>query len=281
MRKSGRGILLFVLFLLLAIGSVIFLFNIFSTGRGSSEEALFEEKIRDIQISAENADVTLLASQNENTSIELTEGHGSHELSTTLKATQLTVEVTSESSIINFGTLNPAVLTIHVPKSNSRTLDVHTDNGNIDVSTIEAYDFSAYTANGEIELEKIYAKFASVETANGEVTLKDIEAQGIDAVSSNGNIHLQNINAYVKLTADTSNGSIDLLTSDLVYPIEFKTSNGDITIQTENKPTQGRFETTALNGEINIFGDHSEYIGLESEFPLIKTRSENGNILVE
>lgn len=281
MRKFGKRILLVVLFSLLAIGSIIFLFNNFSSDSGSLEETLFEEEIRDIQVSAEHADVVLLSSQNENTAIKLTGSNGNHQLSTALNETQLTINVISDSSFFNFGSMNQAVLTIHVPKRNSRNLELHTDNGDLDISTIEAYDFSAYTANGEIELENVYAKFASVETANGEVSLNDVEAQGINAVSSNGNIHLANTTAFVNLTADTSNGSIDLLTSDLVYPIEFKTSNGDITIQTENKPTQGRFESTALNGKIDIFGDDSELIDLGGEFPLIKTSSENGSILVE
>ncbi len=281
MRKSGRSILLFVLFSLLAIGTITFLFTIFPAGSGSLEEALFEEEIRDIYVSAEHANVTLLSSQNENTKVELDGNNGKHQLLTTLQDTQLTIEVISRSSFFNFSSRDPAVLTIHVPKSNSRNLKVQSDNGDLDFSTVEAYDLSAYTANGEIGLENVYAKFASVETANGQVGLNGVEAQGIDAVSSNGDIHLENINAYVKLTADTSNGSIDLVTSDLVYPIEFKTSNGDITIQTENKPVQGSFESTAINGQIDIFGDSSEMIKLEDEFPLIKASSENGNILVE
>lgn len=77
------------------------LIQFFSAGSGILAEALFEEEIRDIKVSAEHTDVTLLSSQNENTTIEPTGSNGYHQLSAELKDKQLTIKVTSESSCPN------------------------------------------------------------------------------------------------------------------------------------------------------------------------------------
>src|SRR5690606_30517504 len=99
MRKSGRIILLIVFFLLLAIGLIIFLFNAF-TASGSSQEAFFDEEIRNIAINVENANVIMLSSENESTAVELSDSNNDSKLSTQLEGTQLTVEINSNSSFL-------------------------------------------------------------------------------------------------------------------------------------------------------------------------------------
>ena len=56
MRKPGRIILLIVFFLLLAVGLTILFVNAFTAGNERAENMIFEEEIRDVYISAENAD---------------------------------------------------------------------------------------------------------------------------------------------------------------------------------------------------------------------------------
>lgn len=70
----------------------------------------------------------------------------------------------------------------------------------------------------------------------------------------------------------TDNGDIDIATIE-AYNFSANTANSEVSLND--------FEATAVNGEIDIFGDNSELINLEGKFPLIKTSSENGNIVVE
>lgn len=281
MRKPGRIILLIVFFLLLAVGLITLFVNAFTAGNERSENMIFEEEIRDIFISAENADVTVLPSENGSTTIELSASSDDFNLSTSLEGTELTVKVSENSSFLNSGLLDTSVLTIHVPLVNSRTLDIQSGNGNLRISEIEPYEVSVYTGNGTIEIQNVSAKYFIADTGNGDIRVKESDAQMVKLSSANGNIRLENVYAFNDLLATSSNGSIDLQVSDLIYPVEFKASNGDITIQTDNKPMQGTIEATASNGTIDIFGDDSERITFDGTFPRLKVDTVNGDILVE
>ncbi|WP_394120158.1 DUF4097 domain-containing protein [Planococcus donghaensis] len=281
MRKPGRIILLIVFFLLLAVGLITLFVNAFTAGNERSENMIFEEEIRDIFISAENADVTVLPSENGSTTIELSASSDDFNLSTSLEGTELTVKVSENSSFLNSGLLDTSVLTIHVPLVNSRTLDIQSGNGNLRISEIEPYEVSVYTGNGKIEIQNVSAKYFIADTGNGDIRVKESDAQMVKLSSANGNIRLENVYAFNDLLATSSNGSIDLQVSDLIYPVEFKASNGDITIQTDNKPMQGTIEATASNGTIDIFGDDSERITFDGTFPRLKVDTVNGDILVE
>ena len=280
MRKPGRIILLIVFFLLLAITLIIFLFNSF-TASGNSQEAFFDEEIRDIYISAENADIVILPSENESTAIELSGNNEGFNLSTDLDRNQLTVDISSTSRLFDFGSPDAPVLTIHLPLTDFRMLQLYNGNGKIQISDIVLYEFTAYTANGDIEIQNVSTKYFTAETANGGISINESEAQIVEANSSNGDIHLKNVTAYVKLVANSSNGKIELQTVELASPIEFTSNNGDIIIQTENKPTQGRIHASAANGKVNIFGDETEQIAFDEEFPFLKVTAVNGDILVE
>ncbi|WP_298825829.1 DUF4097 family beta strand repeat-containing protein [uncultured Planococcus sp.] len=281
MRKPGRIILLIVFFLLLAVGLITLFVNAFTAGNEHSENVVFEEEIRDILISAENVDVKILPSENESTTIKLSESNDDFNLSTRLEGTELTVEVSETSSFLNSRFLDTSGLTIHVPLVNSRTLDIQNGNGNIIISDIEPYEFSAYTANGKIEIQDVSAKYFTADTGNGDISVRESDAQMVKLSSANGNIHLKNVHAFTDLMAISSNGNIDMQVSDLAYSLEFKASNGDITIQTENKPMQGSIEATASNGTIDIFGDDSERITFDGTFPRLIVDAVNGDILVE
>lgn len=280
MRKSGRIILLIVFFLLLAIGLIIFLFNAF-TASGSSQEAFFDEEIRNIAINVENANVIMLSSENESTAVELSDSNNDSKLSTQLEGTQLTVEINSKSSFFDFGSSNTPTLTVHIPLANTTILKVNSGNGNLNMADIDPYEFEAYTANGDIDIQNVYAKYFSAETANGSILMKDSAAQGVWANSSNGDIHLENITSDVNLIAHSSNGSIEMKTEMLNSPIEFTTDNGDVTIHTENKPTQGYVEAKASNGMIDIFGDDSGNVIFGGDFPHLKAETVNGDIVME
>lgn len=280
MRKSGRIILLIVFFLLLAIGLIIFLFNAF-TASGSSQEAFFDEEIRNIAINVENANVIMLSSENESTAVELSDSNNDSKLSTQLEGTQLTVEINSNSSFFDFGSSNTPTLTVHIPLANTTILKVNSGNGNLNMADIDPYEFEAYTANGDIDIQNVYAKYFSAETANGSILMKDSAAQGVWANSSNGDIHLENITSDVNLIAHSSNGSIEMKTEMLNSPIEFTTDNGDVTIHTENKPTQGYVEAKASNGMIDIFGDDSGNVIFGGDFPHLKAETVNGDIVME
>lgn len=280
MRKSGRIILLIVFFLLLAIGLIIFLFNAF-TASGSSQEAFFDEEIRNIAINVENANVIMLSSENESTAVELSDSNNDSKLSTQLEGTQLTVEINSNSSFFDFGSSNTPTLTVHIPLANTTILKVNSGNGNLNMADIDPYEFEAYTANGDIDIQNVYAKYFSAETANGSILMKDSAAQGVWANSSNGDIHLENITSDVNLIAHSSNGSIEMKTEMLNSPIEFTTDNGDVTIHTENKPSQGYVEAKASNGMIDIFGDDSGNVIFGGDFPHLKAETVNGDIVME
>lgn len=281
MRKPGRIILLIVFFLLLAVGLTILFVNAFTAGNERAENMIFEEEIRDVYISAENADVTILPSQDESTAIELAASNDDVNLLTNLEGSELTVEFSESSSFLKLGLLDTSVLTIHVPVVNSRILDIQNGNGDLIISNIEPYEFSGYTANGKIEIQGVSAKYFTAETENGDISVRESDAQMVKLSSANGNIHLKNVYTFTDLMALSSNGSINLQVSDLDYPLEFKANNGDITIQTDNKPMQGSIEATASNGTIDIFGDDSERITFDGTFPRLKVDTVNGDILVE
>ncbi|MEW1772021.1 DUF4097 family beta strand repeat-containing protein [Streptomyces sp. NPDC086777] len=111
-------------------------------------------------------------------------------------------------------------------------VDVHTDNGEITVTT----------ATGPVKLR----------TSNGDVHVKDTKGGDIDTQTSNGEVTIQTVTPQ-NITARTSSGGLTVTAPPADYRISASDSNGDKKVAFKNDPS-GRYhlDLSTKNGDLTV-----------------------------
>lgn len=151
------------------------------------------------------------------------------------------------------------------------TLDLHTTNGNIEVTETEG-SIVAKTTNGKIHIDgtegKVKTKSSNgkihvtnvlgkveARTTNGGIKLDEIQG-GISASTTNGSVSIAVVEpSNESIHAQTTNGGIALtLPPDFHAQLQAQTTNGKIS--TDFPITvKGRFSGKSINGALNGGGD--------------------------
>lgn len=153
----------------------------------------------------------------------------------------------------NDWTFSPSHMTIEVPVGiNFAELEVHTDNGTIDIEGMEATILDVMTVNGELSLMDVEADSIKAVTTNGVISFNDVFAETVFIESVNGEIELTDVNTAQndgsELIITLVNGEINI--EDAYFLIaEIDNVNGDITYLNSDHTYQAdRIELTTVNG---------------------------------
>jgi len=155
-------------------------------------------------------------------------------------------------------------------------LDLHSSNGDIDLTDVEGSTLRMVTSNGRLVFSNIYAESITGTTSNGRIE-GDVEATDTVLTTSNGKIDLtipctvsgeydlSTSNGDIKLTVSsstevgydldlsTSNGDIDINLSGLNYSLDQKTSKKAQSEGFSGKAVQIIIEASTSNGNIDVY----------------------------
>jgi len=154
---------------------------------------------------------------------------------------------------------NPSHMTIEVPVGiEFAELEIHTDNGEIDVEGMNATILDISTANGTLSLTGVEADSIKSVTVNGEITFDDVFAGTVFIESVNGEIELNDIN-----TASIDGARLDIT---LV--------NGEITV---SDAYFKRVDIENVNGNVSYFNTDRSYIAESVQLETVNGK-ESSNV---
>ncbi|WP_313630789.1 DUF4097 family beta strand repeat-containing protein [Enterococcus devriesei] len=154
-------------------------------------------------------------------------------------------------SIFNFGASN-AKVTVEVPRTRLKDLDVE-------------------TSNGKLTVENLMLDNLDLESSNSKMQLKDLDVKTIDAETSNGNIQLDRL-TFDEGSFDTSNGKFDLNNLEFKEG-EFETSNGAIRLN-HLQGTKSIYYLKTSNAKVN-----GTIVGGRADFATVSKTSNASNNL--
>ena len=151
-------------------------------------------------------------------------------------------------------------LNVYLPKEMYETIEVKTNNGKIEVLSLEVNELN-------------------METDNGKIIAKDVKSSSIYLESDNGEIILENNTG--KIVGQTHNGDV-MITKDVIdQPIQLETHNGNVTITTKNEPNNVTYKFKTHNGDVTVFDSDYFDTVVGSGENLIQLETHNGNIKVK
>lgn len=191
--------------------------------------------INDIIISADNANIEVLAHANQTVNLKVKGNNPEEDVTTSVEGESLLIRLEHPSNkLFQFDFFSSvSSLKVYLPEKAFASLHVESDNGRIKVDEITAEGIRIKTNNGLIELQYLIAENVSVEAENGKISLEGVEGE---------------------LYAETDNGAIGLITDDLDRKIELKTDIGTINIKASTKPTNAEINAAVDLGSISVFG---------------------------
>lgn len=269
--------------ILLVVGLVgsIFTFRSVNQAKDIAVKKEINDNFKEIAITTDNANVKVLPTSGSRAMAELTGKGPNHRLSVDVEESVLKVDVSNkQKKLYNFDFSELLVtLKVYVPEEDYDSLQIESDNGQVQINELLAKDIHVETDNGIIKLNDIEGETIAAAANNGIIDLKSIAARDVALETDNGKILLDGVEG--KLFSRASNGGISLLTQDLDRPIDFATDNGKITIQTEKEPTNAILDVQVDNGKVDIFGKNNWDTVIGEGEHLIKLTTANGNIVVK
>lgn len=245
------------------------------------EEKTINEEFHSIDIKTDNTEIELIPTSEPQAKVALTGNDSNYILTTDVKEDTLTINIKyNQRKYFNFNFFEESLtLKVSVPEKLYETLHIKSNNGRINVDSIQAKNTNVNSDNGRIELSNIEGNTVTTETSNGSTSLQNVKASTVSVKSDNGRIELIDIEG--ELIGKTSNGSLSLVTSHLDRPIQFKTDNGRITIDTEKEPTNATIDVEVNNGKVDILGSSSRHTVIGGGKHLIKLNATNGSITIK
>ncbi len=225
-------------------------FTKLSTSKFEANEYVIDENYENLSIATNTADVFLLPSENEKTSVVcVEETNMSHSVS--VKDGTLVIEIVDsrkwyEHIGINF---KASKITVYLPQGEYGVLAVKTSTGNIDVQNITAEKLSLSVSTGKVTVsDAVCAGDIDVCVSTGKSLLTNVRCKNFTSNGSTGNISLNNVIATEKLSIARSTGNVKLDGSDATE-IFVKTDTGDIT---GSLLTEKRFIAHTDTGRIDV-----------------------------
>ncbi|MFS0748974.1 DUF4097 family beta strand repeat-containing protein [Oceanobacillus sp. 1P07AA] len=250
-------------------------------GTQETETVNIEEMdFNQLKVSADNATVNILSSNEESPRVEYTSSKDNYDFNVETK--ESTLNINAEEKRLDFFNIDFLLFetpSIHVylPDKALENLQTKTDNGKITASNIEATKIYLSTDNGKINAEQI-ASDLHAETSNGKITLNQVAGE-VNVTTNNGKIEIQQ--ATNNIVAKTDNGSITISNENLNNPMDLQTSNGKIIVNTGTELTNATLDLRTDNGSITVFGTKDWDTVYGSGENLIKMRTNNGSITIE
>ncbi len=267
--------------LLVILGGIIFVvsmasinwdFSKITTCNFETNTHEITETYTDISIITTDANIELVPSQDNKTSVVFYE-KSKVKHSVELKDDTLTINVTDKREwydYIGFSFTSPQI-TVYVPHNSLKNVTIKSDTGNVKIPqnyTFETLDISVHTGNVTSEAQ---ANNLKVKTTTGNVSIKNIVDTDLTMSTSTGNISVYNatVNKFTvststgdmrfdnvvvanKMTITTSTGNVNLNKCD-AGEICIKTSTGDVK---GSLLTSKNFKAKSITG--NVFVPRSD-----------------------
>jgi uncharacterized membrane protein len=149
------------------------------------------------------------------------------------------------------------------------SVDISTDNGEVQLRNVDIDTIDIETSNGAVEVFNVnLVDNVTIRTTNGVITIKNVTVSGygvVDVFSSHGAITIENTN-FMEYDIETTNGRVDLTNLNVSgqdgVSLEVDTSNGPIDLENVYVD-EINLETT--NGDIDFFNDDTSFIPSEFE----------------
>ena len=249
-------------FSLVLIGAIIFggamtvagwNFSKLSTEEYETNTYIVQENFTNISIVANTADISLVLSENEKTSVVCYENiKVKHNVSA--KDGTLFVEFKDEQhwyDYIGFYSTTPKI-TVYLPKGEYGSLTVKSNTGDIDVEenfVFESMDITLSTGN--VKSFASVSQAVKIRTSTGKIYLENLSAESLDLSASTGNITITNANCSGDVRISVTTGQSNI-TNLKCYNIISTGNTGDLYL--ENVMATGRFEIKRSTGKV-IFED--------------------------
>lgn len=269
--------------LLLLVGTIgaIFTFQFVSKAEEIAEEKLINDNhFTNINISTDNSKVEILPTNDSKARVELSGKAKKYTFEANVEGKTLIILLKEKYwKPINFDFLSMFLtLKVYVPEKLYDSIQVRSNNGQVQVEKLEAKDIHIETDNGRIVLSDVKGSNITTKADNGRMELKNIASSTVSVKASNGKILLDNVEG--EISGKTNNGSITLITNQLDRPIELETDNGQIKIEAEKEPSNATLSIDVDNGKVDVFGHSDRNMIFGKGENLIKLSTNNGKITV-
>lgn len=207
---------------LIMIGNLIFCgamsimgwnFSKLSIVRFDDNEYEFNEKVQNIKINTNLANIQFLPSPNSKTKVVLHEQRNLHH-STKVEHQTLTIEVEDTRKwyeYINNITFETPAITVYLPENLYGDLSINTATGSIDIpENFKFHSMNLATKTGSI---KNYASADSnimLKTDTGAILVEEVTAGAIELSSSTGKIDIASVNCQSEIKINISTGKTNL-----------------------------------------------------------------------
>jgi len=250
--------LFLIIGILIILGIILFVtilaangwdFTKLSTAKYQSNSYTLEEGFKNISVSTNTADVTLILSDGP-CKVECYEQENmTHRVSVQDGKLEISVNDTRKwyghISLFSFDTPK---ITVYLSPAEYAALSIRTDTGDVEIPKdfrFESVDIAVSTgdvkcyasANGQIKIksstgdilaESISADILNLTVSTGKTTLKDAQCNNLRSEGDTGDLHLQNVIAKETFSIERSTGDVKLDRCDAAE-IEIETDTGNVT----------------------------------------------------
>ena len=229
-----------------------------------------QEEYKNISIVTDTANVELVPSENQTTSVVCYEQENLKH-SVTVKDGTLAIEIDDtrkwyEHIGIHFGTPK---LTVYIPKEELGTLCVKASTGDICVENMSAGTLDLSVSTGRITVTNVTCQVdANIRVSTGKTVLTDLQCKNLTSIGNTGSMVLKQVIAKEKLSVQRSTGDIKLEGCDAAE-LFLETDTGDVVgslltekvfiahtdtgkVAVPKTVTGGRCEITTDTGDIKI-----------------------------
>jgi hypothetical protein len=193
-------------------------------------------------------------------------------------------------------------VTLHLPRSSTHGLEIHTDVGDItldcgetltlsdldidsDTGTVTLHDVSvesgirAGSSTGRVTMDNVVANDVEVDVSTGRVTLSDFAFGTLSVDNSTGDVILENGVVTGALDVDNSTGRIEI-DDVLAQSYDLRTSTGDIIFSATSYDDLSMELSTDV-GRVSVFGDDQGKSYVDSTGSVtLKAKVSTGSITV-
>lgn len=229
----------------------------------SENKTINSNSINSLEIKADNAEIEIEPTKNEEISLALTgENKNTPTLTAEVNNSNLVINVNKEHAfdLFTFDFYSePTTLKILLPEKEYEALHVKTNNGAVAINDAKINTLQ-------------------VNTDNGRIVLQDLQTQQTEVQSHNGRISFEYVDGTIK--GETNNGRVSFKTADLERNIQLESNNGRIEVETDKDPINTTFDVSVDNGSVDILNQYSGSTVIGDGTNKIILRTDNGRVTV-
>jgi len=259
--------------------------NLFGVSRKpvKHEKSFDIQKVNDLIISVDTADVEVIVHDLPKVEIEFVSYEGGPGLEITETENSLTIISKKEHKGLTFmfWDIPTCYLKIYVPNDVAKFWDITTTSGLIDASNLVATSFRMNATSGKITMSKLTAEKINVTTTSGKLLLKELKADKLKFYANSGIANIYSANADI--TGQVGSGSV-MLSAIKGEELEVKAGSGKIVLKevymknATMKANSGKIDAENFWAETTIANVGSGKINIRDLRGSIKGNANSGSI---